>query len=207
MTEDRPHGRSADSPSDQSDVAMESEPEHDDPHASTDIEAPALAGASAVGGGAGPRFLGAKLRVLMGYHGISNYRELSRRSGVGFETLRLIHTGESANPSIRSLYPLARLYEVPIEALVNDDISVQEILSWVGVPLDLIEPERRIQCANIRKLVRTLGLERVTHVVTAHYFEGGALRLVAIGRQGEIVYHGEERRRSAQGRVQETERE
>ena len=194
MTEDRRGARNPEPPRDgaESDVATQSEPDaQDDQHTVP---------------GAGPRFLGAKLRVLMGYHGIGNYRELSRRSGVGFETLRLIHTGESANPSVRSLYPLARLYEVPIEALLNDDVSVQDVLSWVGVPLDLDEPERRIQCPNIRELVRTLGLERLTHNITAHYFEGDALHIVTIGRQGEIIYHGEERRRSALERGKETER-
>jgi len=155
-------------------------------------------------GGAGPRHLGAKLRVLMGYHGIGNYRELSRRVGVGFETLRLIHTGESANPSVRSLFPLARLYSVPIEALVNDEIPVQDVLSWVGSPLVLDEPERRLRCANIRKLVQTLGRERVTQSVTAHYFDkSGTLHCVIVGRQGEIIYQGEERRRSANERGKE----
>ena len=152
---------------------------------------------------AGPRLLGAKLRVLMGYHGIGNYRELSRRTGVGFETLRLIHTGESTNPSIRSLYPLAHLYKVPIEVLVNDEIPVQDVLSWVGTGLVLDEPERRIRCANIRKLVRTLGRERVTHVLTAHYLEDGALHCISIGRQGEMIYQGKERRRSQDERGQE----
>jgi len=204
MTEDRPDTRHEES---QSDVAMESEAEaQGDPRVRAEVESRMPAGTGVGAAGAGPRFLGAKLRVLMGYHGVANYRELSRRSGVGFETLRLIHTGESTNPSIRSLYPLARLYEVPIEVLVNDDVSVQDVLSWVGVPLDLDEPERRIRCANIQTLVRTLGLERVTHVVTAHYLEGGALHLVSIGRQGEIIYHGEERRRSALERGKETER-
>lgn len=204
MTEDRPDTRHEES---QSDVAMESEAQaQDDRRVRAEAESRMPAGTGVGAGGVGPRFLGAKLRVLMGYHGVANYRELSRRSGVGFETLRLIHTGESTNPSIRSLYPLARLYEVPIEVLVNDDVPVQDVLSWVGVPLDLDEPERRIRCANIQKLVQTLGLERVTHVVTAHYFEGGALHLVAIGRQGEIIYHGEERRRSALERCKETER-
>lgn len=155
-------------------------------------------------GGALPRHLGAKLRVLMGYHGIGNYRELSRRTGVGFETLRLIHTGESANPSIRSLFPLARLYAVPIETLVNDEIPVQDILSWVGSPLVLDEPERRLRCANIRRLVQTLGRERATHSVTAHYYDAnGTLHCIAVGRQGEIIYQGEERRRSANERGKE----
>jgi transcriptional regulator with XRE-family HTH domain len=131
----------------------------------------------------------------MGYYGINNYREVSRRTGVGFETIRLIHSGESANPSIRTLYPLARLYRVPMEALVNDAIAVQGILDWIGAPLGADEMEKRTRCPNLRALLATLGRERLTESVTARYRDEDARpKVLAIARDGDILYHGDERR-------------
>lgn len=142
------------------------------------------------------QFLGQKLKTLMGYYGIPNYRELSRRVGVGFETLRLLHTGEGSNPNIKNLYPLARFYDVPIEILINDSVPVEDILQWVGMRFIMDQPEQRLRCPNIRRLVKTLGYNQVTEEVVAQYYDkDGSLVCLTIGRNGDVVYQGPERRR------------
>jgi transcriptional regulator with XRE-family HTH domain len=147
------------------------------------------------------RLLGQKLKILMGYHGIANYRELSRRVGVGFETLRLLHTGEGANPNIKNLYPLARSYDVPIEVLVNDEVRTEDVLQWVGTRFAMDQPEQRLRCPNLRALIKSIGYGQVTEKITAQYFQpDGTLVTLTTGRGGEIVYQGPERRRPPETR-------
>ena len=151
------------------------------------------------------RFLGQKLKILMGYYGIANYRDLSRRVGVGFETLRLLHTGEGANPNIKNLYPLARFYDVPIEVLVNDTVPAEEILQWVGTRFVMDQPEQRLRCPNLRALIKTLGYSQATEKLTALYYDTDrSLVTIAVGRGGEILYRGAERRRPPAARRPES---
>lgn len=151
------------------------------------------------------RFLGQKLKILMGYYGIANYRELSRRVGVGFETLRLLHTGEGSNPNIKNLYPLARFYDVPIEVLVNDSVAVEDILQWVGTRFVMDEPEQRLRCPNLRALIKSIGYEQVTERITAYYYDvNQSLVAITVGRRGEILYQGSERRRTPESRRPES---
>jgi transcriptional regulator with XRE-family HTH domain len=156
------------------------------------------------GDGRDIRLLGQKLKVLMGYYGIANYRELSRRVGVGFETLRLLHTGEGSNPNIKNLYPLAKFYDVPIEMLVNDSIAAEDILQWVGTRFVMDQPEQRLRCTNLRTLIKTLGYDQVTERITAYYYDANqSLVAITVGQRGDILYHGSERRRLPDARRQE----
>ncbi len=147
------------------------------------------------------RLLGQKLKILMGYYGVANYRDLSRRVGVGFETLRLLHTGEGVNPNIKNLYPLAKFYDVPIEVLVNDTVRTEDVLQWVGTRFVMDQPEQRLRCPNLRALIKTIGYNQVTEKIAAHYFQAdGTLVTIAVGRSGEILYQGAERRRPPEKR-------
>ncbi len=147
------------------------------------------------------RSLGQKLKILMGYYGIANYRDLSRRVGVGFETLRLLHTGEGVNPNLKNLYPLAKFYDVPIEILVNDTVRTEDVLQWVGTRFVMDQPEQRLRCPNLRALIKAIGYNQVTEKITAHYFQAdGTLVTITLGRSGEILYQGAERRRPPEKR-------
>lgn len=151
------------------------------------------------------RFLGKKLKTLMGYYGILNYRELSRRVGVGFETLRLLHTGGGSNPNIRNLYPLTRFYDVPIEILINDAVPVEDVLQWIGTRFVMDQPEQRLRCPNVRRLIKTLGYNQVTEKVSAIYYDrDGSLVSISVGRKGDILYQGAERRRPPMENRQDT---
>ncbi len=144
------------------------------------------------------RYLGQKLKTLMGYYGLVNYRELSRRVGVGFETVRLLHSGAGSNPSIKNLYPISKFYDVPIEILINDTIPVEDILQWVGTRFVMDQPEQRLRCPNLRRLIKSLGYEQVFEKITAHYLEkDGTPVCITVGRNGAIAYQGSDRRQVA----------
>jgi transcriptional regulator with XRE-family HTH domain len=146
------------------------------------------------------RFLGKKLKSLMGYFGLANYRELARRTGIGFETLRLLHTGIGSNPNIKNLYPLAKFYDVPLEILINDTVPAEDILQWVGTRFVMDQPEVRLRCPNLRRMIKTAGYNQIYEKISAHYYEkDGTLVCLTVGRNGDILYQGSERRRPPAG--------
>ncbi len=70
--------------------------------------------------------LSANLVVLMDYHRIGGV-QLARAINIPLSTIKNIRKGTNVNPTIETLIPLARYFDISLEEIINNNLSVEKL--------------------------------------------------------------------------------